>query len=138
MNVAPDWRDGYPKLRVFPQARVVNRADFHKKLLEGDAKEKGNGLNGVDVWREMHTEERRYTYYSRGRKWGSSCDRVDYFIAGREAWEKGCVKACGIMDSEKEMGPSDHVPIWADFEMKEGNERQRIIAREESKVTNVS
>jgi hypothetical protein len=28
------------------------------------------------------------------------------------------------MDSEKEMGPSDHVPIWADFELKAENEKK--------------
>jgi exonuclease III len=123
MNVALDERDGFPKLRVFPQAHVINRADFHDKLLEDSGMEKSNGFGGVDVWRKTHSEERQYTYFSPGRKWGSNCDRVDYFIAGRNAWEKGCVTACGIMDSEEEMVPSDHVPIWADFEMKEGDKK---------------
>jgi exonuclease III len=122
MNVAPDKRDGYPKLRIFPQAHVINRVEFHDKLLGGSGKAK-DAFTGVDVWREMHPDERRYTYFSKGRKWGSSCDRVDYFIAGKKAWEKGCVTACGIMDTEEDMEPSDHVPIWADFEIKEGNER---------------
>tara|TARA_R110002003_G_scaffold351_13_gene19003 strand:- start:1708 stop:2937 length:1230 start_codon:yes stop_codon:yes gene_type:complete len=112
MNVAPDYRDGHPNLRIFPHQHVLNRADFHQKLLETG---KGNkGLNGVDVWRQMHDGERRYTYYSRGRAWGTSCDRVDYFIAGKRLWEAGMVKACGIMDSEAERGPSDHCPIWVD------------------------
>lgn len=124
MNVALDERDGHPNLRIFAQAHVINRADFHAKLLNGNGKDKNDGFGGVDVWRKMHEEERRYTYFSRGRKWGSSCDRVDYFIAGRKAWEKGCVKACGVMDSEKEMGPSDHVPIWADFELKTEDEKE--------------
>jgi exonuclease III len=111
MNVAPDARDGHPKLRTFPQQHSINRADFHDRLLEG------KGLNGVDVWRKMHGEERRYTYYSRGRDWGTSCDRVDYVIAGRRAWDKGMVKASGIMDSEAERGPSDHCPVWVDVEL---------------------
>ena len=118
MNVAPDARDGHPKLRTFPQQHVLNRTDFHNKLLEGKSKDgKIEGLNGVDVWRKMHGGERRYTYYSRGREWGTSCDRVDYFIAGRRAWEKGMVKNSGIMDSETERGPSDHCPIWVDIEL---------------------
>ncbi|KAF1846152.1 DNase I-like protein [Cucurbitaria berberidis CBS 394.84] len=121
MNVAPDARDGYPKLRTFPQQHIVNRADFHEKLLEG------KGLNGVDVWRQMHAEEKRYTYFSRGREWGTSCDRVDYFIAGRKAWDDGHIKACGILDSEAERGPSDHVPIWADVEL-ERNDKVEIGA----------
>jgi exonuclease III len=116
MNVALDARDGHPKLRTFPQQHDANRVDFHNKLLEGEDGAETGGLKGVDVWRKMHGEERRYTYFSRGREWGTSCDRVDYFIAGR-SWEKGCIRACGIMDSEAERGPSDHVPIWVDFEL---------------------
>jgi exonuclease III len=117
MNVAPDFRDGHPKLRTFPQQHSINRTDFHRRLLESKDGEK-KGLNGVDVWRRMHGEERRYTYYSRGREWGTSCDRVDYFIAGRRAWDEGMIKATGIMDSEGERGPSDHCPIWADIELR--------------------
>lgn len=117
MNVAPDARDGFPKLRIYPHQHVLNRADFHANLL-GDGGGEGRGLQGVDIWRKMYGEERRYTYFSRGRLWGTSCDRVDYFVVGKKAWDKGCVKACGILDTEAERGPSDHVPIWADFELK--------------------
>lgn len=112
MNVAPDARDGYPKLRTFPIQHVHNRLDFHEKLLQGVKGEEGFG--GVDVWRQMHEDERRYTYYSRGREWGTSCDRVDYFISGRKLWDAGLVKDSGILDTEAERGPSDHVPIWID------------------------
>jgi exonuclease III len=112
MNVAPDARDGYPKLRTFPQQHTINRADFHTRLLQN--KEDGEGFRGIDVWRQMHGDERRYTYYSQGREWGTSCDRVDYFIAGRKLWDAGIVRDSGILDSEAERGPSDHVPIWID------------------------
>ncbi|CAI9625278.1 dnase i-like protein [Alternaria burnsii] len=61
MNVALDERDGHPKLRIFPQAHFINRADFHSKLLNGNGKGKNDGFGGVDVWRKMHEEERRYT-----------------------------------------------------------------------------
>lgn len=116
INVAPDARDGYPNLRISPHDHVINRADFHDRILEG-----GTGLNGVDVWRKMHGEERRYTYYPRKGRWGSSCDRVDYFVAGRML-DGGLVRGCGIMNSELEMEPSDHCPIWVDigFESGEG------------------
>jgi len=112
MNVAPDARDGYPKLRTFPQQHALNCADFHEKLLQGRGSKQGFG--GIDVWRQMHGNERRYTHYSRGREWGTSCDRVDYFIAGRKLWDAGLVTDSGIFDSEAERGPSDHVPIWVD------------------------
>ena len=119
MNVAPDARDGFPKLRTFPKQHALNRADFHDKLLAGD------GLNGVDVWREMHGEERRYTYYPRGREWGTSCDRVDFVVAGRGAWEEGMVEASGILDSEGERGPSDHCPVWVDVGL-EGRDGDKV------------
>lgn len=117
-NVAPDARDGFPKLRTFPQQHVVNRNDFLVRFLGKEAELK-HGLDGLDTWRQMHGDERRYTYFPRNRKWGSSCDRVDYIIAGRGFWEKELVKACGILDSEEERGPSDHVPIWADIRIEE-------------------
>lgn len=123
MNVAPDARDGHPRLRTFPQQHAINRVDFHNKLLEGGDKAGGTEcLNGVDVWRKMHDDERRYTYYSRGREWGTSCDRVDYFVARRSLWDKGSVKNSGIMDSEAERGPSDHCPIWVDIELEPESE----------------
>lgn len=115
MNVAPDARDGFPKLRSRPEQHVRNRRHFHEKILAGlCGGESSTGLNGVDIWREMHGEDRRYTYYPRGREWGTSCDRVDYFVAGRSTWDSNMIKACGILDSEAERGPSDHVPIWVD------------------------
>lgn len=120
MNVAPDARDGHPKLRTFPQQHVVDRADFHEKILQGKIEE-NKGLGGVDIWRLMHDQEKSYTYFSRGREWGTSCDRVDYFIAGRRAWDRGLIKACGILDSEGERGPSDHVPIWADIQLQKND-----------------
>lgn len=117
MNVAPSTLDGFPRLRTFPQQHVLNRADFKAKFLgEKNAKE-DKVFDGVDVWREMHGHERRYTYFPRGRTWGSSCDRVDYVVIGRKTWGEGVVKGSGILDSEAERGPSDHVPIWVDISM---------------------
>ena len=114
MNVAPDARDGYPKLRTFPVQHTLNRSDFHSKFLQGKDNSK-QGFGGIDVWRQQHGEERRYTYHSRGREWGTSCDRVDYFIDGRKLWDAGLIKGSGVLDSEAERGPSDHVPIWVDI-----------------------
>lgn len=117
MNVALAKPDGFPKLRVFPEQHVRNRVNFHERFLQKGEKE--GCWDGVDVWRGLHGEERRYTYFPRGRTWGSSCDRVDYFIVGRKSVEGGLVEACGIMDSEAERGTSDHVPIWMDVQLKD-------------------
>ncbi|KAF2737689.1 DNase I-like protein [Polyplosphaeria fusca] len=123
-NVAPDERDGWPKLRVFPKQHVLNRADFLQKFLDrggsdndGAPQDDCKGWKGVDVWREVHGEQRGYTYYPRNMTWGSSCDRVDYAIVGRKTWEKSIIKGCGILESEVERGPSDHCPIWVDIEV---------------------
>jgi exonuclease III len=103
INVAPDARDGHPELRTPPQQHVINRADFLKTFLERSHGAE-DGLNSVDIWRKMHGDERRYTYYSKGREWGTNCDRVDYVIVGRGLGGKGLVKACGILGSEEERG----------------------------------
>ncbi|KAF2186440.1 exodeoxyribonuclease III [Zopfia rhizophila CBS 207.26] len=121
-NVAPDARDGFPKLRTFPQQHALNRADFNKKFFAKTV-EDGEGMEGVDIWREMHGDERKYSYFPRSREWGSSCDRVDYVIAGKTVWDAGLVKACGILDSEGERGPSDHVPIWVELV----NEKMEVV-----------
>lgn len=117
MNVAPDQRDGFPRLRTYPPDHVRNRVDFKTWLMPGLGGEGGkvSGFEGVDSWRAMHAEERRYTYFPRARPWGASCDRVDYFVAGKGMWDAGWVKGCGILDCVEERGPSDHVPIWGDF-----------------------
>lgn len=117
MNVAPSRIDGHPRLRTFPQQHVINRADFNAKFLGGKKQNEEHVFDGIDVWRKMHGEEKRYTYFSRGREWGSSCDRVDYVIVGKSLWDKGLVCGAGILDSEAERGPSDHVPVWVDFKM---------------------
>lgn len=121
MNVAPSIMDGFPNLRTFPHQHVVNRADFNTRFLNGKKGVEEEVFEGVDVWRKIYGDERRYTYYSRGRQWGSSCDRVDYAIVGRSMWDEGLVTGAGILDSEAERGPSDHVPIWVDIRLGKEN-----------------
>ena len=116
-NVAPARIDGHPRLRTFPQQHVVNRADFNAKFLCKPKQPQGVGFSGIDIFRELHREEKRFTYFPRGREWGSSCDRVDYFVVGKSIWERGMVRRAGILDSEAERGPSDHVPLWADIRL---------------------
>lgn len=130
-NVAPDARDGHPKLRTWPMQHCVNRADFLYRFLGAttgmigrmEEKEKlvkedeVNRWHGVDVWRETHQHERNYTYHSRTREWGSSCDRVDYVLASKGLFEAGNIFETGILDSEVERGPSDHVPVFASIRL---------------------
>ncbi|KAF2148397.1 DNase I-like protein [Myriangium duriaei CBS 260.36] len=108
MNVARDRRDGYPRLRTKPEQHVKNRKDFAKWFFD-DPEE----LRAIDTFRQLHEDKRRYTYYPRGVKWGESCDRVDYVICSRAL--KPYLIEAGMLDSEKERGPSDHVPVFADL-----------------------
>jgi exonuclease III len=112
MNVAPAPIDGYPRLRTFPYQHVLNRTDFNRKFMDENQKD---GFKGIDAWRKMHGERRGYSWYARTKDWGSSCDRVDYFIVGKDVWDKEMVKNCGMLESEVERGPSDHVPIWIEI-----------------------
>ncbi|KAI1744947.1 DNase I-like protein [Xylaria scruposa] len=140
LNVARDARDGYPNLRTWPPQHVVSRRDFNKKFFsdgvvgldpgaervliaehsngglprrgEVDEDEELVGFNGIDTFRAVHGDERRYSYYPRGRHWGSSCDRVDLVIASRAlGW---LLVDADICDNSRDRGPSDHCPVWAE------------------------
>ena len=108
MNVARDSIDGYPNLRTNPIQHVKNRADFNDKFFEDK-----NGMRGIDVFRHFHRNERKYTYHSASRPWGTSMDRVDLIIASRSLMEEPrAITACDICDTKEDAGHSDHVPLW--------------------------
>lgn len=114
LNIAPSRIDGHPNLRTFPTQHVGNRADFHDKFLNPD-----NPFHGIDVWRYMHPDVRKYTYHSRGIEWGSSCDRVDLVVASQQLVSEGRIKSSKIFDSPQERGPSDHVPISVEIDIED-------------------
>ncbi|KAI5208848.1 DNase I-like protein [Aureobasidium subglaciale] len=88
MNIARSRIDGHPNLRTYPQQHVINRADFNKKFFDTD-----NGLKAIDTYRHIHGDEKGYT--SLGRN----------------------IVDAGICATEKERGPSDHVPLFASFNL---------------------
>jgi len=67
----------------------------------------------VDVYRKLHPDERGYSYYPRGRPFGSSCDRVDMILCS-SGLAVNCTEA-RILATPGDRGPSDHVPIHAVF-----------------------
>jgi exonuclease III len=122
-NVAREEIDGYPYLRTQPHQHVFNRKDFNRKFFEDV-----DGLMAIDTWRHVHGRRRGYTYYPRGREWGSSCDRVDLIMVSRgfiDELQQGKKSGsfvdqvrlvnAGIEESVAERGPSDHVPLWVEF-----------------------
>ncbi|KAI1817006.1 DNase I-like protein [Poronia punctata] len=135
LNVAPDARDGYPRLRTWPPQHARNRADFHSKffgcgkvdniepgvkmaLLSGDTggeeeEEEMAGFDGIDSFRAVHGDARRYSYYPRTRDWGTSCDRVDLILLSRPLGN--VLVDAGICDNPRDRGPSDHCPVWVEL-----------------------
>ncbi len=117
INVARSALDGFPGIRL-GEAHVRNRKDFERKFMK-----KEGGLGMVDSFRHMHGDERKYSYRSRGVKWGASCDRVDLIlvsgkaVGGAVSGEEQPVRhpsivEADVLDNELERGPSDHVPIY--------------------------
>ncbi|KAH9906173.1 hypothetical protein F4778DRAFT_635163 [Xylariomycetidae sp. FL2044] len=101
-----------------------------KREKEKEKNEKG--FDGVDTFRHIHGDQRRYTYYPRGVEWGSSCDRVDLVIVSRSLveeeeeeeeeeaeprrrWQRLVVVDAGIGDYSRDRGPSDHRPVWVEI-----------------------
>lgn len=109
LNIAPQPVDGFPNLRVSPPQHAVNRADFNDKFLSP------RGLNGIDTFRHLHADSRRYTYYPRGGPFGYSCDRVDLIVCSRGLVDDERLVEAGMLDSEAERGTSDHCPLFAKF-----------------------
>jgi exonuclease III len=131
LNVARSKIDGYPNLRTSPYQHVVNREDFNTKFFSGgeinctpsvSSYRRGDsnqlhkvcrGFDGLDTFRHVHGNERKYSYYPRTRPWGSSCDRVDLILASRTL--DRFLAAAGICDSPRDRGPSDHCPVWVEI-----------------------
>ncbi|KAJ9632131.1 hypothetical protein H2203_000532 [Taxawa tesnikishii (nom. ined.)] len=118
LNIARGLLDGYPNLRTSPAQHVRNRADFNAKFFDDK-----DGFKGVDTFRQLHGEKLGYTYYPRGAAWGSSCDRVDLIICSQGL--KGDLVGAGMLASPQERGPSDHVPLFAEFRFGEQEDEER-------------
>ncbi|KAJ9607448.1 hypothetical protein H2200_008521 [Cladophialophora chaetospira] len=113
MNIARARIDGHPNLRTSPVQHVKNRADFNSKFFTDE-----KGMRGIDVFRDVHGDTRKYTYHPRGRKWGESGDRVDLIIVDRALNnDLGAVTGTDICDSPQERGHSDHVPLWISIDL---------------------
>lgn len=116
MNVARSPLDGHPKLREYPLQHCINRTDFESRFFGGtpihqDHKPSDAGLNMLDSFRHLHPQTTGYTYYPRGKAFGSSCDRVDMIMLSRNL--EASLRHAGIHETPDDRGPSDHVPLYA-------------------------
>ncbi|EXJ85601.1 hypothetical protein A1O1_05967 [Capronia coronata CBS 617.96] len=120
MNIARARIDGYPNLRTSPVQHVKNRADFNAKFFTDD-----KGMHGIDIFRHLHGDTKKYTYHPRGRRWGESCDRVDLIVVSRSLVDKDtAVTGSDICDSPLDRGHSDHVPLWISVDMSKLDQQQ--------------
>jgi exonuclease III len=92
--------------------------------MDGDEGERGpdekgadrtSSLGMVDTFRSLHPNTKGYSYYPRGRTFGESCDRVDMILCSQSLATK-CTEA-GMLATAADRGPSDHVPIFASFDV---------------------
>ncbi|KPI38919.1 uncharacterized protein AB675_5750 [Cyphellophora attinorum] len=109
MNVARSRIDGHPNLRTSPHQHVVNRKDFNERFFEDE-----DGMKGIDLFRHVHGNARKYTWHSTSHAHGSVCDRVDYVIVSRLLTESHAITDTDICDNAADKLHSDHVPIWLD------------------------
>jgi len=125
INIACAPIDGHPNLRTFPHQHVLNRQDFLRRFLN-DADKTGHAFNEVvvnrthslsmvDTFRSLHPDTKGYSYYPRGKAFGDSCDRVDMILCSQSLAAK-CTEA-GMLATAADRGPSDHVPIFACFDV---------------------
>ncbi|KAI4227483.1 MAG: hypothetical protein L6R36_002384 [Xanthoria steineri] len=123
MNVSQTPLDSHPQLRIGKE-HVTNRRHFADTFIKG---KREGGLGMRDSFREMHGQERKYSYRPPGKAWGEGMDRVDLILMSGGTR----IKRVDILDSELERGRSDHVPLWIEVEVKspggevEGDEKDR-------------
>ncbi|KAG9381256.1 DNase I protein [Pyrenophora tritici-repentis] len=88
MHVVLDELDTKTRSGGMPFEHIVASKKFNKKMLTG-GDEKHGGFKGVDIWRKMNERQKQYTFIPRV---GGTQRQSDFFLAGSQAWEKGCVK----------------------------------------------
>ncbi|KAK4892254.1 hypothetical protein LTR27_009263 [Elasticomyces elasticus] len=96
LNIARTTLDGHPNL----QPKVATKGE----------ESPSGGLGMIDTFRLLHPTTRAYSYYPRGKVFGESCDRVDMILVSRSLSK--FVAEAGILETQAERGPSDHVPLY--------------------------
>lgn len=98
-NVSRTSADVTPRLRTSaPHARA--RAELNAHF----ANERW-----LDIFRELHPDARRYTWFGRTRTGALDAARVDYIVVNEELRDR--VRAADILDDRAARPHSDHAPI---------------------------
>lgn len=125
MNVSQTPMDSHPQLRIGKE-HVTNRRHFANTFIKGKSE---GGLGMRDSFREVHGQERKYSYRPPGKAWGEGMDRVDLIFVS----EGTRIKRADILDSELERGRSDHVPLWIEVEVKSAGDEVESGEKERTK-----
>ncbi|WXA85755.1 exodeoxyribonuclease III [Pendulispora rubella] len=98
-NVSPTKLDTYPRLRT-AEPHVKARTALADLLAR-------SGM--VDIYRQLHPEERRYTWFSRRARLGQlDAARVDYILVSEDLVSR--VRSATILDDPRYRAGSDHAP----------------------------
>lgn len=114
LNISRAKIDSFPQLRT-GEEHVENRSDFEKKFMVD--------LGMLDTFRLLHGQAKKYSYRPRNKPWGLGGDRVDMILTTKSLQSK--VKQADILDSQEEIGPSDHVPLFVTMELEENRNGDR-------------
>ena len=107
INISRSKIDSFPHLRM-EEEHVKNRADFEAKFIQE--------LGMLDTFRLLHGEEKKYSYRPRNKPWGAGGDRVDMILVTKGL--RNLVTEADVLDSENKRGPSDHVPLLIELEVR--------------------
>ncbi|KAK3638263.1 hypothetical protein LTR56_005519 [Elasticomyces elasticus] len=118
LNIARTTLDGHPNLhfedRFFAEPKVATKGE----------ESPSDGLGMIDTFRLLHPTTKAYSYYPRGGVFGESCDRVDMILVSRSLSK--FVAEAGILETQAERGPSDHVPLYVTLDF--GRREQKDVS----------
>jgi exodeoxyribonuclease III len=98
-NVTRTAFDTHPRLRT-EGPHALARAHLNDVVIPS--------LDVVDVFRELHPDEAKYTWFRNSRTLDAA--RVDYFLVSKTLLPR--VDSCGIEEELANQYGTDHAPIW--------------------------
>jgi exodeoxyribonuclease III len=102
INISPTKMDSFPRLRT-EASHTLARSEFNEIIKPT--------LGVVDIFRHLHPNEKKYTWYN---KIGKDAARVDYALVSGSLLEK--VEEADIK-AKQESFNSDHVPLFVTIKL---------------------
>jgi exonuclease III len=106
--LAGDWNVSQTKQDTFPRLRTEEPHALARRLF---AEEFVAALDLVDVYRQLHPEERAYTWFNRRARPGRlDAARVDFILMSRQLIPS--VECAEIVEAPDLRFTSDHAPVF--------------------------